>query len=107
MDENNKMYSFWTSTGDRVDKLDHFVPLMNDLNPPPLKRTKYVKRGVYVLVTKSLLEGILMDIGKKRSSPKVREISCKKMKVCKVGNKRITSTASMKPDLSKDVMGLQ
>ena len=48
----------------RVDKLDHFVPLMNDLNPPPLKQTKYVKREVYVPVTNSLLEGIFMDIGK-------------------------------------------
>ena len=38
VDENNKMYLFWTSTDDRVDKLDHFVPLMNDLNPPPLKQ---------------------------------------------------------------------
>ena len=37
MDENNKMYLFWTSADDRVDKLDHFVP--NDLNPPPLKQT--------------------------------------------------------------------
>ena len=94
-DENNKMYLFWTSTDDRVDKLDHFVPLMNDFNPPPLKQTKYVKREVYVPVTNSLLEGIFMDIGKKRSSPKEQEISCKKRKVCKVGNKQITATASM------------
>ena len=48
-----------------------------------------------------------MDIGKKRSSPKEQEISCKKRKVCNVGNKQITATASMKPDLSKDVIGLQ
>ena len=65
VDENNKMYLFWTSTDDRVDKLDHFVPLMNDLYPPPLKQTKYVKSEVYVPVTNSLLEGIFMDIGKK------------------------------------------
>ena len=107
VDENNKMYLFWTSTDDRVDKLDHFVPLTNDLNPPPLKQTKYVKREVYVPVTTSLLEGIFMDIGKKRSSPEEHEISCKKRKVCNVGNKQITATASMKPDLSKDVSGLQ
>ena len=37
-----------------------FVPVMNDLNPPPLKQTKYVKREVYVPVTNSLLEGIFM-----------------------------------------------
>ena len=42
-DENNKMYLFWTSTDDRVDKLDHFVPLMNQLNPPSLKQSKYAK----------------------------------------------------------------
>ena len=55
--DENIMYLYWTSTDDRVDKLDHFVPLMNDLNPPPLKQTKYVKREVYVPVTNSLLEG--------------------------------------------------
>ena len=54
---------------------------MNDLNPPPLKQTKYVKREVYVSVTNSLLEGIFMDIGKKRSSKKEQESSCKKRKV--------------------------
>ena len=80
---------------------------MNDLNPPPLKQTKYVKREVYVPVTNSLLEGIFMDIGKKRSSSKEQEISCKKRKVCKLGNKQITATASMRTDLSKDVIGLQ
>ena len=54
-----------------------------------------------VLVTNSLLEGIFMDIAKKRSSPKEQEISCKKRKVCKVGNKQITATTSMKPDLKQ------
>ena len=48
-----------------------------------------------------------MDIRKKRFSPKEQEISSKNRKVCKVGNKQITAAASMKPDLSKDVIGLQ